>query len=273
MSSAFDRQLKRQGLLPSTRDKYKDIIKSAGTNAESGDELVAWIHKKVHARTPVGTILPMRAAVKHYLMAQGYDEDDIKSLLPKAKGRAAKLRHALTAMQLAQYHAAVDQVYREPAHTILTLLPMTGLRISEICALELSSIQRRGDRAFLDLRGKGDVERIVPLTRTADKALQDYIEREGAGIDSWLFPTYNYTGPIGPHAVRKYTRKMAEEYPDLSGLSPHVLRHTFATMALRRGMDLVSLQKILGHKSLQTTRRYLHPTVEDLQDAMDRLDP
>ena len=84
-------------------------------------------------------------------------------------------------------------------------------------------------------------------------------------------PHTNFTGPIGPHGVRKYTRKIAADYPSLSGLSPHVLRHTFATMALRNGMDLARLQTILGHESIETTRRYLHPTVGDLQDAMDKM--
>jgi site-specific recombinase XerD len=72
----------------------------------------------------------------------------------------------------------------------------------------------------------------------------------------WLFSGY-MGRPISPHGIRKYTRQIAERYPDLLGLSPHVLRHTFAVMSLKRGMGIETLQETLGHSSLETTRRYL----------------
>ena len=74
---ALRQHLKRKGLLPSTRAKYEEIIDSAG-----GADLIEWINKKVHARTPIGTVLPARAAVKHFLMAeQGYSEEELELLL------------------------------------------------------------------------------------------------------------------------------------------------------------------------------------------------
>jgi site-specific recombinase XerD len=261
VSTTLDQHLKRQGLLPSTRKKYTEILATAPKN-----DLVGWIHQRVHARTPIGTLLPMRAAVKHYLILQGYSEEEASESLPKAKGRAATIRHALNSHQLACYHAAVEQVDVEPAHIILTLLPLTGLRISEVCSLTHDNIRVISGRSFFSFRGKRDKERVVPLTRQAERHLSDYLS--AYQTSHWLFP--GYTGsPIGPHAIRKYTRKMAAEYPELNGLSPHVLRHTFATMALRRGMDLARLQAILGHESIMTTRRYLHPSIEDLSAAMD----
>lgn len=265
MNQQLDRHLKRQGLLPSTRDKYKEILEAADT-----DDLIGWIERKTHARTPIGTILPMRAAVKHYLVAVlGYPEEHVQELLPKAKGRDAKLRQALSPRQLALYHAAVEQVDVEPAHTILTLLPMTGLRISEICGLRVENVRTFEGRPYLNFRGKRDKERIVPLTRGGAQALDLYFEKEQPS--GWLFTGYS-GHPIGAHAVRKYTRKIAQDYPDLVGLSPHVLRHTFATMALRKGMDLKRLQNLMGHESIQTTSRYLHPSVRDLQDAVDQME-
>lgn len=265
MNPKLDRHLKRQGLLPSTRDKYAEILAEAPTG-----DLISWINGRVHARTPLGTVLPMRAAVKHYLVAvQGYDPDELDELLPKARGRAAKTRPALTARQLALYHIAVEEVDREPAHTILALLPATGLRISEMCSLRCHNVRRHEGSIFLQFRGKRDKERIVPLTSAGRKELEGYLEK--AQPKHWLFPGY-MGRPIGPHAVRKYTRKIASDYSEFEGLSPHILRHTYATMALRRGVDLKQLQALLGHKSIQTTSRYLHPTVEDLQNAVDRLD-
>jgi site-specific recombinase XerD len=212
----------------------------------------------------------MRAAVKHYLISVlGYDEDTLQELLPKARGQANRMRSALTPTQLALYHAAVEQIDTEPAHTILALLPSTGLRIGEITALRLSNIEKADNRYYLRFRGKGNKERIVPLNRAAERILEQFIQKEQP--KDWLFLGYSGT-PIGPHAIRKYTRAMADKYPDLGSLSPHCLRHTFATMALRNGVDLKNLQALLGHESIATTQRYLHPTLEDLRDSMDKLD-
>ena len=263
----FKKHLKKEGLLSSTRDKYEDIIDSAFN--ESSD-LVKWIEKKVHSRMPIGTILPIRAAIKHYLVSVvGYSEEELKELLPKAKGRKSKIREGLTPSQLAIYHAAVDQIDQEPAHTILALLPSTGLRIGEITALHLDNVKKKSNRLYLQFRGKRDKERIVPLTQAGSAILSLYLRTNKP--QDWLFKGYS-GGPITPHAIRKYTRQIAEDYPDLIGISPHQLRHCFATMALRKGVDLKSLQVLLGHESIVTTQRYLHPTTEDLIDAIDKLE-
>jgi len=262
---ALRQHLKRRGLLPSTRAKYEEIIDSAG-----GKNLIEWINQKVHARTPIGTVLPARAAVKHYLMAEeGYTEAELEQLLPKARGRKTKYRDALSPRQLALYHAAVDQVDREPAHTILKLLPKTGLRISEICSLQAFDIETQDGNSYLVFRGKGDKQRVVPLVGSAEALLAAFMDRRQP--EKWLFTGY-MGRPVGPHAIRKYTRKIAADHPELAGLSPHILRHTFATMALRKGMDLKRLQEILGHESIKTTERYLHPTRSDLHDAMRRME-
>ena len=258
--------LQREGLLPSTRDKYEAIIEGSGQ--VHGEDLLEWLHRRVHARTPLGTVLPMRAAVKHYLVAQGYDEAEVQSLLPKARGRKARRRDALTSQQLALYHAAVEEIAQPHIRAILNLLPRTGLRIGEMCSLQLANIEQSGGELYLFLRGKGDKDRIVPLVGSARLVLEDYLDERQP--TKWLFSSY-MDSPIQPHAVRKYTRAMRERHPDLGQLSPHVLRHTFATLALRKGMDLRTLQEILGHTSIKTTERYLHPTREDLSEKMKLL--
>ena len=210
----------------------------------------------------------MRAAVSHYLISVlGYDELQVQKILPKAKGRKAKIRRALTPKQLAVYHLAVDNIDVEPAHTVLSLLPMTGLRISEICGLAVEDVKSHKGKPYFHFRGKRDKERVVPLTRAGAQTLDSYLAKEKPM--TWLFPTLNFGGPISPHGVRKHTRKIAATYPSLEGLSPHVLRHTYATMALRKGVDLKRLQALLGHESIQTTSQYLHPSIDDLQDAVE----
>ena len=263
----FEKHLQKQGLLPSTQEKYVSIMASA-----EGHDPVEWLSDKVSKRMPIGTVLPLRAAVKHYLLAQGYDEDDIRAMLPKAKGRSSGMRDALTPEQLVTYYEAADTC-NDPIRTILHLLPRTGLRISEMCNLRFEDDTKKGGvRGFL-FRGKRDVQRFVPLSKPAAKALDDYYLRIGwKKASGWMFLGYGDT-PITPAAVRKVTRSMREDRPELGeSLSPHVLRHTHATLLLKKGADIRTVQALLGHKSINTTARYLHPDAEMLQGAVDRLD-
>ena len=256
--------LTQQQLLPSTKAQYKSIL----TRTE-GKDPITWLKGRIHARTPIGTVLPYRAAIKHYLLAeQGYSEDELRELLPKAKGRPTAYRHALTPEALATYHVAVEDI-PNPSQTILALLPKTGLRISEICGLQVGDVQNvSGVRAFV-FRGKRDKQRVVPLTKSAEATLDTHINLTNP--TKWLF-TGQMGGPLTPHAVRKHTRAIAVLNPDLQDLIPHVLRHTYATLLVARGVDLKTIQSLLGHESIETTSRYLHPTVTDLALAAARLE-
>ena len=259
----LDRHLQKQGLMPSTRRKYTSILDSV-----EGADPVSWLEKRIEPRTPVGTVLPLRAAVKHYLLAQGYDEDAIRALLPKAKGRPTGMRDALTPDQLVAYYEAADAC-SEPVRTILLLLPRTGLRISELCGLRVEEDTKRGGVRGLPFRGKRDKQRFVPLNTTATKALDEYKRRHSP--TEWFFLGYGGS-PITPAAVRKVTRAIADADPNLAGLSPHVLRHTFATSLLRGGTDLRTVQALLGHQNIETTARYLHPDAGMLRGAVEGLD-
>jgi len=258
----LDRHLREQGLLPSTRSKYASIL------VASGSDPTEWLRKRLSTRMPIGTVLPLRAAVKHYLLAQGYEEEQIRALLPKAKGSPSGVRDALSPEQLVTYYLVVEE-QENPVRTILLLLPRTGLRISEMCALRTENlVKRSGIRGFL-FRGKGDSERFVPLNHPAQRALDAYLEDHQP--EGWVFSGY-LDGHITPAAVRKVTRAMRTEHPELGELSPHVLRHTFATTLLRNGTDLRSVQALMGHKNIETTARYLHPDAGMLRDAVNRIE-
>lgn len=262
--TSLQQHLRQQQLLPATQAQYRSITKRT-----NGEDPVTWLRARLNPRTPIGTVLPYRAAIKHLLISEhGYTEEEVKQLLPKAKGRPMAFRHALSPEGLALYHESLDGV-PNPCATILHLLPKTGLRISEACGLERSSIQViQGVRAVV-FRGKRDKERVVPLTRSAEHTLDSYMKTLES--ERWLFPG-NMGAPITPHAVRKHTRKLAEQHPELVALSPHILRHTYATLLVGRGVDLKTIQQLLGHESIETTSRYLHPTVLDLSHATAKLE-
>lgn len=262
MAVTLERHLQQQRLAPSTREKYVAILETV-----EGADPIEWLHKRLEPKTPIGTVLPLRAAVKHYLLSQGYEEEDIRALLPKAKGRPSGTRDALTPDQLMAYYQAVE-AYSDPVRTILRLLPRTGLRISEACGLRVENDTKRSGVRGLLFRGKRDEQRFVPLNKPATLALDEF--KKLASPTDHLFLGYG-GNPITPAAVRKVTRAIAAEVPDLKGLSPHVLRHTFLSHALKQGVDLRTLQALAGHKNIETTARYLHPDAEMLSAAVNKL--
>ncbi len=263
--SSFSDHLKQRQLSPATRRCYERIASRIGDS-----DPLEFLKEAISAHTPVGTVLPMRAAIKHYLIAEkGISELEANDLLPKAKGQPNKLRDSLTEEELVTYREEVEKC-PEPSRTILLLLPETGMRINEACSLRVSNITiKRGIKGFL-FRGKGSKQRFIPLNTKASKLIDDFLDLHHMGGD-WLFTGYLGT-PVKPDSVRKWTRKIKTRRPELDSLSPHLLRHTFATNALRGGMDLRTLQALMGHSSIETTSRYLHPDAQMLFDALKALE-
>ena len=265
----LQQHLKERGLSRSTRQTYGRIA------ARIEGDPVEWLLAQAAARKkglPEGTLLPLRAAVKHYLISeQGFSEEEAQALIPRIKARKAQRRGALLPSQLALLLAAVEKDVPQPSRTILKLLPILGLRISEMVTLRQKNLVAKGGRTFIVLSGKGAKKRVVPVPPSAQKVLNHYRTEVWDG-DTWLFPSAR-GGSISAAAVRKHTRRLRQVYPDLGdAFSPHTLRHTFATLAVARGMRVPHLQAILGHEDIKTTQRYLHPSDADLLAAMDSVD-
>jgi integrase/recombinase XerD len=160
------------------------------------------------------------------------------------------------------------------------MLYATGMRVSELVGLPRSVLA--GDRRVLVIRGKGGRERMVPLNGPARAALDDYLvlaETGGEGLSralstKWLFPSQGAEG----HLTRQ---RFAQDLKDVcitAGLdparvSPHVLRHAFASHLLDRGADLRAVQQLLGHADISTTEIYTHVLQERLKRLVEEHHP
>jgi integrase/recombinase XerD len=160
---------------------------------------------------------------------------------------------------------------------LLEVLYATGLRVSELVGLPLSAAER--DQRVLLVRGKGGKERMVPLNDTAKQALAEYRAVRGqflrGGRDSpWLFPSRAASGHITRHRFAQLLKELASDAgiaPDK--VSPHVLRHAFASHLLARGADLRSVQMMLGHADISTTQIYTHVLDERLRALVSEHHP
>ncbi|MFN0264789.1 site-specific tyrosine recombinase XerD [Tepidamorphus sp. 3E244] len=152
-------------------------------------------------------------------------------------------------------------------HCLVELLYATGLRVSELIALPASAA--KSDRDLLNVRGKGGRERMVPLSAQAKKALQAHVAARAEQNSRWLFPAESKSGYLTRQAFARELKVLcAAAGLDADAISPHVLRHAFASHLLANGADLRALQKLLGHADISTTQIYTHVLEERLKQTV-----
>lgn len=160
---------------------------------------------------------------------------------------------------------------------ILELLYGTGIRLMELVGLNLSDVDMVGE--VIKVRGKGKKERILPVGRKALEALRNYMDRRDELSVKGRRPSrvavlLNYQGGrISTRSVRRMVTGYLRMVSEKSHLSPHLLRHTFATHMLDAGADLRAVKELLGHASLSSTQIYTHVTVEKLRKVYDQAHP
>jgi integrase/recombinase XerD len=195
---------------------------------------------------------------------------DVDRLLVRAKAQAeapeASAPRRLRAMRL---------------YCLLEVLYATGLRVSELVTLPLSASRR--DARMIVVRGKGNKERLVPLNEASRQAMADYLaaiealkpaNKKNAVASKWLFPSFGESG----HLTRQHFARDLKELAAAAGLaprlvSPHVVRHAFASHLLHNGADLRIVQTLLGHTDISTTQIYTHVVEERLKSLVRDLHP
>ncbi|MDR3516358.1 MAG: site-specific tyrosine recombinase XerD [Azospirillaceae bacterium] len=280
-----------RGAAANTRQAYeRDLADVAafltcrGTSLDAAvsDDLRAYLEfLTAQLRAAVRTIARRLSALRQFYRFQcseGYRDDDPTSVLDSPR-QGLSLPKLLSE---AEVDALITATQRRDGPdgirlvALLEVLYATGLRVSELVGLPLSAIARDG--RYLIVRGKGGKERMVPLSEPARLGLRAYLAIRSAflvpGRESrqagYLFPS---RVSVDGHLTRQRFAQILKELSIEAGLdparvSPHVLRHAFATHLLDHGADLRSVQKMLGHADIATTQIYTHVVSERLKQAM-----
>lgn len=220
-----------------------------------------------------------------FLYAEGKRSDDPAAVLegPKRGRSLPKVLSVADVDRLLNAARDADRAETSPAararharlYCLLEVLYATGLRVSELVALPASAAKR--DQRMLIVRGKGGKERLVPLNDAARNAMKDYLAlRKAAGADDskWLFPSFGESGHLSrQHFARDLKALAAAAGLDHRKVSPHVLRHAFASHLLQNGADLRVVQTLLGHADISTTQIYTHVLEERLKGLVRDLHP
>jgi integrase/recombinase XerD len=249
---------------------------------------LASLGQRGFATTSVARRLSAIRQLYRFLCAEGHRRDDPAAILEgPRRGRTVP-----KVLSIAQVDALLTAARRAGEGTLSTLerlravrmtclievLYATGLRVSELVSLPTSAAAR--EARMLIVRGKGDKERLVPLNEAAKQAMRDYLAlraaaspQAGAG-SRWLFPSFGESG----HLTRQHFARDLKALAVAAGLSaadvsPHVLRHAFASHLLHNGADLRVVQTLLGHADISTTQIYTHVLEERLKSLVRDLHP
>ena len=205
-----------------------------------------------------------------FLLAEGLRDDDPSAVIDApVSGRS--LPKILTEDEVERLILEAHGVPGPEGLRLAALVEMlyaTGLRVSELVGMPMTALE--GDGRLLLVRGKGGKERMVPLGEPAAEAMARYFDVRGHFLGQrerspWLFPSRSADGHLTRHRFAQLLKELAVEAGiEPSRVSPHVLRHAFASHLLAHGADLRSVQAMLGHADISTTQIYTHVLAERL---------
>jgi integrase/recombinase XerC len=241
------------------------------------------LHQRGNSRASAARKLAAIRAFGRFLRREGVVNDDPAALVGTPK-REQRLPAHLGEAEIAQLLEMPDttQPLGRRDRAILEMFYASGLRLSELVGLDVADVNLSS--RVVRVMGKGRKERIVPFNRSAEAALRAWLKDwETLGVSAALAPRgregghplfLNYQGRrLSTRSVDRLVRKYVAACSTRFGISPHALRHSFATHLLQRGADLRAIQELLGHARLSTTQRYTHLNAAQLMDVYRKAHP
>ncbi|PTS89690.1 tyrosine recombinase, partial [Caulobacter sp. HMWF009] len=252
-------------------------------DAAAAEDIEAWFQDLGARGLSPATAARRRSAVRQFyrfVLGEGWRQDDPsrRVVAPKAGRPLPRVLSREDVNALIAAAAEKDNAQGLRLAAMIALLYASGLRISELLALPVTAMAR--DPAFLMVKGKGGKERLAPLNASAKAAVSAYLAvrpgflARGLKDSPWLFPSRSASGRLTARRVSQLLEDAAIAAGiDRAKVSPHVLRHAFATHLLEGGADLRVIQTLLGHADIATTQIYTHVASDHLAEVVKSKHP
>ena len=269
--AAYEQDLQR---LTSYMEQHNiDVVKA------TYEDLQAFVFETFKSINSVRTQARLVAGIHsfyRFLLYHNYIQQDPSELLETPK-KEHHLPDVLTLDEIDSMIAQLDMSKAESHRNraIIEMLYGSGLRVSELVNLRLSDIYRQ--EGFMRIIGKGSKQRLVPISPVADQWLQYWLE-DRSKLD--IKPEYSdivflnrYGRQLTRAMIFTIIKTLAKQADIHKNISPHTLRHSFATHLLQNGADLRIIQQLLGHEDITTTEIYTHIEIQDLREAIQKYHP
>ncbi len=255
-------------------EKFLDKKPIEGVDHLTLRRFLAFVKERNFSKTTIARKLAALRSFFRFLCREGYlKSNPIKALsTPKLERKLPKF---LTVSDVKKLVESPDQTevsgLRDRA--ILETLYSTGMRVSELVGLNYESVDFIA--GSVKVLGKGKKERLIPIGDEALRAIRAYVSKLNVQKDVDAGPLFlnKSKGRLSDRSVRRIVDKYIKKISLIENISPHSLRHSFATHLLDRGADLRSVQELLGHVNLSTTQIYTHITAERLKDSYEKAHP
>lgn len=262
-------------------EKFLDTRKRTFRNADIRDirSFTEWLVKKNFS---ICTQMRRLSAIREFykfLYTENIRKDNPTDLLdsPKKRHSLPKYLSEDEVFALIEATEHFPDIKKQKMKVLMELLYASGMRVSELVSLPFTVANLKENTLLI--RGKGNKDRMVPLTNVAKKALQNWLPWRELSLpkgrnSKWLFPQENESG----HLSRFSFYNLIKELADIAGIdrdrvSPHVIRHSFASHLVDHDADLRSVQQMLGHKDISTTQIYTHIRAERLKKTVQKAHP
>lgn len=259
---------------------FEEFVKKRGESILTAgcDDITAWLSSLENEGLAASTAALKVSALRQFyqfLYSEGLREDNPTATVERPRTRRP-LPKVLSKQEIKRLFNAAEELTGPPGlrmRAMLEIIYAAGLRISELVTLRLAAL--RLQERIMIIRGKGGKERITPLTERAVGAIDEYLVERPRFLakkdkvvqkSPWLFPSRGKTGHITAARFAQLLKELAvsASIPP-EKVSPHVLRHAFATHLLEGGADLRAVQSMLGHSDITTTEIYTHVAQERLK--------
>lgn len=263
----FETILRTQKLSQLTIKAYLSVARKLLEDVNEIDEksVLSWARKIADSHKPA-TVNLYYSAIRRFLEETSpHVLLELKDKL-KIKGRSSGIPKALSEQELSKLWKAAVKAFDKDQRLVLIvgLGGFAGLRVSELISLKMFNINLRED--YILINGKGRKMRIVPIP----SKLKPYIFKLESTLKEQDYLLKNRAGePLSIHGIEYLLKELAKKV-HINNISPHILRHTAATILLKRGVNLRIVQEFLGHASLATTQRYLKVTINDMKESLKK---
>ncbi|HET6477669.1 MAG TPA: site-specific tyrosine recombinase XerD [Dehalococcoidales bacterium] len=267
LASFAGEEAAKQGLIPSWVNFSRQAMLSYMLNLKERNYAATTIARKVAATRSFFGFLKSEGIVK---------TDPTENLSSPSVGKSLPKPITISQVrQLLEQPAKLNTVEAKRDKAMLELLYASGMRISELVGLNLGDVNT--DEGFVKCFGKGHKERIVPIYEQAARSVKEYIAETRPKLARKKDQAALFLNPRGDRLTRQGFWQKLKEYARAAGLgtrvSPHTLRHSFATHMLSGGADLRAVQELLGHANISTTQVYTHLTSEHVRRTYERSHP
>lgn len=276
---AIERGLSKNTLAAYRRDiaeylRYLNSISKTEIDQISSSEILSFqarLQSSGRANSSIARILASIRGFHRYLLEEGHSQVNPASLVksPKLGLRLPKAISISDVEKLLEAAGSLEpeagQLIQLRDRAVLELMYSCGARVSEVVDLDVDDF---GDSGLLRLRGKGDKERVVPIGSFAEQAVSSYLRRVRPGLMTKPTPAL-FLNQRGGRLSRQSIWQLISKASEIAKLevSPHTLRHSFATHLLEGGADIRVVQELLGHSSVATTQVYTLVTIDSLRRA------